>query len=140
MFKSELNCRLFLYLFVLGLFAGCAPKKEPADKKVTKTSQLQEMIARITTIPDTPFGFYVYRVISDEINNSNCQIQYRLLKKIQLDIQALKQSYIVDMETFGWDCISQFLAENEMVLLFKRPGNLMCQICLDHNNATAADG
>lgn len=134
MFKSELKQQLFLFLFMLFFFVGCGPKQKGQIKKGIKDVQLQEMAARVTSIPDTPFGFYLHRVIYDENNNSNCQIQYRLLKKTQFDVQSLKESYLADMEIFGWDCLSQFLVENEMVLLFKRPGGVMCQVCFDPNN------
>jgi len=141
MFQLKQTNILF-FVCILGLF-GCAGKKEYSKVKmnVDDTQQLQETVARVTHIPDVPFGFKVLKVVYDVTSpaqsksvSGNIQIMYQPLKTAKIDNAILKKWYETEMETLGWDSMSQFQTDQDVLLVFKRPGNVMCNISIDRQH------
>lgn len=133
---------LFYFLCILG-FSGCASKKEHSKIKmnIDDAQQLQETVARVTHIPDIPFGFKVLKVMRDvtpslesKAQGDNIQILYQPLRTTKVVLAQLKQWYETEMETLGWDCMSQFQTDHDLLLVFKRPGNVMCHIMIDQQH------
>jgi len=126
----------FIYLFVLlSMFSGCQNKKTVNKKmsRLAKQSQmsLQESLARISDLPDGPFGFQVKKMITDQQSPENVQIFYQALDKDTVDYNKIKESYCGDMELLGWKLDSVFDGQ-DMILVFVRPSGKMCMISLRH--------
>lgn len=130
---------ILCFLCILA-FAGCAGKKEHSKMKMNldDAKLLQETVARVTHVPDVPFGFKVLKIMHDttpslELNvvSDNIQIVYQPFKTAKIDNAVLKKWYETEMEMLGWDCMSQFQTDQDILLIFKRPGNVVCNIVID---------
>ena len=100
----------------------------------SKNKELEETVARMTQIPDVPFGFRLHSVILDQSNTDNLKILYHPKKSAKIDLEYLKKDYMTTMETLGWDFINQFESQHEFLLNFVKPGNIWCQVRFDQNN------
>ncbi|MBP6891995.1 hypothetical protein KBB68_00280 [Candidatus Babeliales bacterium] len=124
-----------LFLSIV-FFSGCSRKQQKAMvlKSCERTTQLEESVARMTHIPDAPFGFRLQAVIPDQTNPESVQIVYHPVKSLMVDLDVVKKNYEIEMEILGWQLISTFESMEELFLMFKRPGNVWCQIFLSHEN------
>lgn len=115
------------------MLSGCTHHKK-YQKTNSNTEELEETVARITHIPDAPFGLRLHNIVHDQIHPDNVQILYRLLKKAIIDRPDLKTFYMTNMEILGWDLVNQFESEQELLLMFVRPGNIWCLVHFDQHN------
>jgi hypothetical protein len=125
----------FLFFSII-FFSGCSHKQEKAMiiKSCAQTTQLEESVARMTHIPDAPFGFRLQAVIPDQKNPESVQIVYYPIKGVSIDADAVKKNYEIEMEVLGWQLVSTFESVDELYVMFKRPGNVSCHVILSHEN------
>lgn len=90
------------------------------------------MVDRITSIPDTPFGFVVLSVHRDLTQEGNIEILYKPVKSNKQSFEQISdvvsRAYEMNMETLGWDLMHQMRMPDSWLLLFNRPGKTLCQI------------
>lgn len=127
---------LFVVMFGLFILPGCSRKQQKAMivKSCQRTTQLEESVARMTHVPDVPFGFRLQAVIPDQANPESVQIVYHPVKGVSIDSDVVKKNYEIEMEILGWQLVSTFESMEELFLMFKRPGNVWCQVVLSHEN------
>jgi len=118
---------------VLMFVSGCQNKKNAHKKSSYPKKQehlfLQESVARISDLPDGPFGFDVKKIVKDDSNKENIQIYYQAKNKEAVDYNEIRNSYCSDMELLGWNLASMFDGE-ELILIFVRPLGKTCVISL----------
>jgi hypothetical protein len=126
--------KIIVSVFFFFLLSGCAANKKQIKLVMPDTNVDETMVAGMTHIPQPPFGFHLVRVVND-VNGlqANVRIVYQA-KTMRLSFQDVKQYYQADMEMLGWDFVNQFQDEQEILLVFKRPGNMLCQVRLDSKN------
>ncbi|MCX5923673.1 MAG: hypothetical protein NTU89_03865 [Candidatus Dependentiae bacterium] len=121
---------LFLSLVFIG---GCQNKKaalvKPQKQKKQDKLFLQESVARISQLPDCPFGFEVKKIVTDENNSENLQIFYQSTNKDLIDYRMIKDSYSSDMELLGWNLSYEF-GGPDLILMFVKPSGKACMISL----------
>jgi hypothetical protein len=127
----------FFLISLLFLCAGCTPSKKKSSKnakqkivKQLEQSAMQNFVFDIPELPDAPLGFVLDQIVYDVQKPDNIQVRYRAGKQTVVDLTLLQQSCLADMELFGWNCLGQFQADNERVLCFARPADVLCQIRL----------
>ncbi|OGB86474.1 hypothetical protein A3J41_02870 [candidate division TM6 bacterium RIFCSPHIGHO2_12_FULL_38_8] len=128
-----LQLALFFSLFLL---SACSDQKKQKIAKQGNPAELEETVARMSYIPDAPFGFRLQGVVYDQHNPKNVQILYRSAKKISIDFKDLRQTYLASMEMLGWDFVSEYVNADELFLLFSRPGKMWCQVRCEQNILT----
>lgn len=130
MFKRK----IITFVFLLGFLPGCVQKKQPLSLNL-KNKDLDEVVAGLTFIPDTPFGFCVHSVKRDVQDSEDAfKVVYHAKKSAKIDLQDLKKSYRTEMELLGWDFVNQFEDESELLLIFARPLHVLCQVRFDRDN------
>lgn len=137
----QYNKLTFFFFPMLFLLVGCAVNKKTIKRVrqydgIEKSNvDLQEMVARLTQIPDVPLGFEVFQVVYDDVDVENVQIQYRLTKKnaSAVDLVQLQKVYQADMELLGWNCLKCFNTEQSIFLLFNKPSGSYCQVAFDQD-------
>lgn len=110
--------KLLALLFLLCL-SGCA--KKPVQKKPLLSGH-DELIARISFLPDTPFFAEVEQFSEDPSCRYNVIIRYRY----QTDIESVYSFYMKEMERHGWHMLMRVDAQDK-VMTFTRP-NLVAVI------------
>lgn len=123
----------FKFLVVILFLTGCAVTSKTLKKKnVTNSVELQEVVDRITSIPDTPFGFVPIQIYYDQSQNDNIQIVYVPIKSnkqsFEQIVDVLFRGYEMSMETLGWNLMHRMHVQNSLMLLFNRPDKTLCQI------------
>jgi hypothetical protein len=135
-----MNKSYWLILLIICL-VGCAKKntkhiKQAMEKTsfvVLSQTEIQELLALHSEIPDTPLGLCVEKVTVDILNSHAFEILYKLKKNTQLTFEMLEKSYVADMEFLGWQLVGKCLTEN-LQLLFQRPGTVpFCLIIIQQN-------
>jgi|GEM_PF-1328500 len=122
-------------LVLLLVVAGCAQKKKKATSDGKPSVDIQEVLALHSEIPDMLLGFYVDKVIVDKVNPSAVEVVYKSKKKSNMTQEALKKSYLSDMELLGWQLVGEFAADDAQ-LLFQRPGNkLFCTVLIEGSSS-----
>lgn len=126
------SCNFFLIIFIL---SGCGFKSKLKKNELSNTAQLQEVVDRITSLPDPLQGFTLVDIRYDVNQGGNIQIVY---KPVKLHKQMLAEFsdatfrlYEMSMETLGWDLMHQMRMKNSWILLFNRPDKTLCQINFD---------
>ena len=93
--KKKIFCLIVLNVLFLFILSGCSRKQQKAMiiKSSVCTTQLEESVARMTHIPDAPFGFRLQAVIPDQNNEQNVQIVYYPVNGVTVDSAAVKKNY-----------------------------------------------
>lgn len=101
-----------IYLFLLCFLAGCG-SKQPAKGK---QRQRDELVARISSIPDTPFFARVESFDEDPESMYNLIVRYRYSG----EFDVVRDFYTQEMERFGWRTVMQVNA-GDQVITFEKP-------------------
>lgn len=110
-------------LFVLSLLlllSGCKPRQKNGFKRGKK--QHDELIARISSIPDTPFFAQVEEFSEDPESMYNLIVRYRFSE----DVEVVKDFYLEEMERAGWNVVVN-INSLDKILVFEKP-KLACII------------
>ena len=121
-------------LFLLFLCCLSACKKQKIDvsvkntKNYEKEQQLQEAIARLSDIADTPLNAIVSAIEYD----SQDPEQFKMICKASFDERYdIAQSYKAEMERLGWGLHAQFDTAHELMLVFEKPGKKFCLLSFE---------
>jgi len=126
-FKRDLIYQ-FAFCCMLFFVMGCARKQKHSSLNIKPSIDIQEILALHSEMPDVILGFYAEKVIVDKVNPSAVEVIYKSKKKMYMTQEAIKRSYLSDMELLGWQLVGEFVAD-DMQLLFQRPGNtLFCNV------------
>jgi hypothetical protein len=129
----KLKNKILSLFFSLVFMGGCQSKKQALVKPQRQKKQdklfLQESIARISQLPDCPFGFEVKKIVTDDNCSENLQIIYQSIDKELVDYHLIKDSYCSDMELLGWNLSYEFEGQ-DLLLLFVKPSGKTCMISL----------
>ena len=92
----------------------CSEKAHKAIKMRGRSQE--EIVARISSIPDTPFFAHAESFSEDSSSMYNVVIRYRYKE----NLDAIRDFYLTEMERAGWSLIMQVNAD-DIVLTFDRP-------------------
>ena len=128
MFKIMNKSILIFSTILLLVTTGCRHKKI-AVGYTQDSFALQETIARLSDVPDTPVGFKIKKIEKDESNPDNVRIEYLAKKKDLVQSEDIKHLYCSNMELLGWNLIAMFDGP-DLLLLFERPRGKKCIVSL----------
>ena len=110
-----------LLVLTLVLFlSGCNSGKNKGFKPRRK--QHDELVARVSSIPDTPFFAQVEEFSEDPESMYNLIVRYRFSE----DASTVKDFYLEEMERSGWNVVVN-INGSDKILLFEKP-KLACII------------
>lgn len=129
----QLKNKIFILFLAVAFVSGCQNKKAALVKASKPKKQdklfLQESVARISQLPDCPFGFDIKKIVVDENNPENVQLYYQATDKESIDYHQVKDSYCSDMELLGWNRTCEFDGQ-DLILVFVKPSGKTCVISL----------
>lgn len=96
-------------------------------KKEAQKMAMEESIARLSMIPDVPFGIEVLDVIKSKSNPNAVQVICKYT--ISQSIEDLKSFYLQEMERLGWKLQAEYEG-NEIILLFVKAEVYSCMISI----------
>ncbi|HSW76771.1 MAG TPA: hypothetical protein VLG50_06985 [Candidatus Saccharimonadales bacterium] len=116
------------FFIVLFFAAGCKHKQTAIIPKQDPLA-LQELLARLSDLPDVPYGYQVKKIEKDQRNPDSVFIEYQANKKDCVQHEDIKKMYYSSMELLGWNFVSEFQGQ-EILLFFERPRGKKCIISL----------
>ncbi len=122
----------FVFLVIL---AGCHKKdlKIPAKTLDVKKVGYEQLLAQHDEIPDAQVGFEIESIIQNEQDSKSIEIIYKPIKKNNITMQYIKESYIADMEMLGWKCIGEFEGSTIQLIFQKAGRKLLSTIEIQSN-------
>lgn len=115
--------KVFVLLAGLLLLSSCQYQKQSKTRK--EHSYVQESLARLADIPDTPMYVHVKNVLKDDENPNQVQIICTFGTGIKR--QDLKKFYIEEMERLGWGLLFES-AMQDIILVFHKPDGRYCVV------------
>ena len=106
--------------FLILLVSGCSRYKK--EIHVSFDSSREEVIARLSMIPDTPFFACITRLEQERDTVNNVHIEYEFSGKNEI-VQGF---YTEQMVRLGWNKISEIIT-NQQILIFEKP-DMVCII------------
>lgn len=111
--------RKIAFVSVIVMLSAC---QKNMQKHQNKALQLQESVARLSEIPDTPLHVVIQKVLKSEQNPDNLQIFCEFSKMPRND---LKSFYMGEMERLGWKLDAEYEGM-EHLLNFSKPDGSIC--------------
>ena len=122
-------------LFFLMTIAGCRKKefKEEIKNLKGKSLEHEQVLAQHTEIPDTHIGFEIDSIIQNPLDSQTLEIVYKPIKKMNITIKQVQESYIADMEMLGWECIGSFEGPSIQLIFQKAGKKLLSTLEIESN-------
>ena len=103
-------------LLIIVVFSGCT-QKTPRKAVVAQAAvRYDELVARVSSIPDTPFFAEIEGFEEDAQSKFNLIVRYRFSG----EIDAVKDFYLKEMERSGWMLVMDVSAV-DTVIVFAKP-------------------